>query len=193
MDSAAPQAAHVQGVPIDLASLPQLDLIEVGEGALRVPFWGFGGVPFLPALRRIDQDVTTSRFIEAKSGEFCELYLFEDGTWRCVPASFSTVIASQLFYESEDCTQGRAYPGPFTCDGGQPPRGVIVQSTQGIACKGFPVLDAYAFGEKSSARSVSRLSGSCQHLFVSDDTNLLKLNEMNPAELFAPIERVLKD
>lgn len=198
LGQAEPVVAHLQGAPIDLASLPQLDVIEVGNGLLRVPFYGFGGVPFVPAPAAFASG--TLRFIEAKSGDICQPYVFADGIWRCVPhASFSPIWAHNVYYESADCTGGRAYTAASAiCVYGtlRKPRGIIAQAAEG--CTPLPVIDTLEFSnEASSADLVSYRyspSSTCRSKYVSDDAHLVRMSAVqNLDDLFVPMERKLSD
>jgi hypothetical protein len=187
-------AAHVQGAPIDLASLPQLEVIEVGGGPLRVAFYGFGGVPFFPA--PLENPLSAGAIFEAATGEPCWPEWFEDKTLRCVPSSFQVTANSNVFYESEGCTGARVSIAPTRCVAGPEPRGLILLDlNQWSVPEGFPVSETLEFGEKFSSTSVFRasdLSSTCQIANV-DSSSLLRMNAVNPAELFVPMERKLKD
>lgn len=195
MSSTEQQSVEVPGAPIDLASLPTLDLIEVGDSPLKLVFYGFGGVPFLPASRRLDAGLSVGRFIEAASGESCWPVWFEDGTWRCVPPSFPVVGDFELHHESEDCTGPPLYPAlePRSCVGKQPElRGLVVQRLTGATCM-IPAVQALEFGEKFRPSSLSHGSPICQTTRVSDGSSVFRLNEVDPAQLFVPMERTLQD
>jgi hypothetical protein len=188
-------AAHVQGAPIELSSLPQLELIEVGDGPLRLTFYGFGGVPFYPAS---EENLSTGPFIEAASGEHCWPQWFEDKTWRCVPSSFYIVANSDVYYESEGCTGARAYfaPTEATCLGAPEPRGLVLLDLQNWSPReGFPIIETLEFGAAFSQTSVFRgsdLSSACQNENVFGGPSLVRMNALDPTEIFVPIERKLK-
>jgi hypothetical protein len=200
IESSEPSVRHDQGAPIDLASLPQLDLIEVGNGPLRLAFYGFGGVPFLPAPRGIDSGTDAGPFIDVKSGERCWPRFFADKTWRCVPSSFRPEMDFNLLYESEDCTGTRVHVVSPPCgDQARETRGVIVE-TLNFECGGldYPVVETLGLEERSSTRSVSYRgspsSSSCQRRSLAEDANLFRATKvLNPDEVFAPMERKLKD
>jgi hypothetical protein len=195
--SAETNVIYSQGAPIDLASLPKLDVIEVGNGPLKLGFFGFDGVPFLPAPRTIDSLAYPGRFIDVARGEPCELQLFADRTWRCVPSSFQSVMDFDFYYESEDCTGTRDYSASLYCmDPTRKPRGVIVKSLTPVVCGDYLVTDTLELGGASSADRVSNhgLSATCRSRSSSDALNLLTVSkQLNPADVFVPMERVVKE
>lgn len=189
---------HDRGAPVELASLPRLEVIEVGSGPVRLPFYGFGGVPFLPVQRGFDNVTTVGPFKDVASGEPCEPFMFADRTWRCVPTSFIPIVDFELLYESEDCTGGRAYSVGNACADARPaPRGVLVSSFSTVIDCVHPVIETIGFEGRSSAASVSRrgLAGpACERLPASPDASLFRAsNALDPAELFGAMERRLKD
>jgi hypothetical protein len=92
---------YPQEAAIDVTSLPRLEVIQVGTGALRAPFYGVDNVPYLPVSSGVP-------FTEAASGDSCRPYPFADGTWRCVPSTFPRVADYDLVYQSADCPGLRA-------------------------------------------------------------------------------------
>jgi len=199
--STEPSVILTQGAPIPLASLPQLDVIEVGNGPLRAKFLGFDGVPFLPAPRTNDSP-EPGPFIDAARGEPCNPHLFPDGTWRCIPFSFQQVMDFDFFYESQDCTGPRAYnPYPSTateyCElASYTPRGVFVQSLLPNVCWDRPVTETLELDGESSAPDVSYhgLSSTCRSVPPSAGLHLLKVGrQLNPSDVFVAMELKMKD
>jgi hypothetical protein len=198
--STEPAVVQTQGASIDLASLPQLDVIEVGNGPLRLAFYGFDGVPFLPAPGHFENP-SDGRFIDVARGETCLPYLFPEGKWFCVPSSFDFVMDFDLLYESEDCTGARAYSAPGRCIGTDTTpalRGIVVQTLMQEECANYRVMDTFELEGRSSATPLYRQglgSSTCQRSNASDDnSNLLSPTKaLNPAEVFVPMERKLSD
>jgi len=189
-----------QGAPIDLASIPHLDVIEVGKGPLTLAFHGFGGVPFLPAPRKFN-DGPTGRFTDVARREACDPFVFPDGKWRCVPSSFDSVTENAFFYESSDCTGTRDYNVHARCgDNTRKPPGVIVAGAPQDGCTTYPVAEALELGDHVTAGPISQnphLSSTqpaCSSRPVSASMNLLRVTrELNPDEVFVPMDRGLKD
>jgi hypothetical protein len=169
----------------------------VGNGPLKLPFFGFDGVPFLPAPRNMDAVASPGPFIDVARGEPCQPRIFQDGTWRCVPSSFQSVMDFDFYYESEDCTGERAYGATTYCgDAARKPQGVIVQSLTPSVCRDYLVTGTFELGGAASAARVSHhgLSPTCRAGSASDAQNLLKVSkELNPAEVFIAMERVVKE
>jgi hypothetical protein len=105
-----------------------------------------------------------------------------------------------LLYESEDCTGTRVHVVSPPCgDQARETRGVIVE-TLNFECGGldYPVVETLGLEERSSTRSVSYRgspsSSSCQRRSLAEDANLFRATKvLNPDEVFAPMERKLKD
>jgi hypothetical protein len=189
---------HDRGAAVDVAKLPQLDLIEVGSGPLRLPFYGFGGVPFFPAPRGPEAETTVGPFKDVSTGEPCEPSMFADRTWRCVPSSFMSIIDFELLYESEDCTGARAYNVSTTCVADRPaPRGVVVQSFSSFVDCRHPVIDVIGFDGRSTATAVSRrglATAACERVPLSTNDRLFRATKaLNPAEVFVALDREVKD
>jgi hypothetical protein len=177
------------GGAIDVASLPRLQVIRVGTGALRASFYGFDGVPFFPASG-------TAPFTEAASGDACTPYPFADGTWRCVPSTFPRVADYDLYYQSADCTGERVYPWSNNGCPNAPrqPVGMIVQL---FGC-GRSVSETLEFEETSSPGLVYHRTpvAACEDLgsFPRPGGKLFKATKVvNPADRFVPFERKLAD
>lgn len=111
---------YVQGAPIDVASLPRLEIIQVGTGSLRLPYYGFDKVPFFP--------VRDAPFLEAASGDSCQPYAFADGISRCVSSRYRLVADYDLYYKSADCSGDLVHPWFNVCPGMQrDPVGIIIR------------------------------------------------------------------
>jgi hypothetical protein len=185
------RTAYVQGPAIQLASLPKLDVIQVGNGSLRMPFYGFDNVPFFPA---------AASFIEAASGDSCVPRLFADGTWRCVPSSVQRMRDVDVYYQTPDCTGERLYawrPSDECPDEPREPTAMTVEPFAGN-CPVHPITDTLEFdgppATRSALFSISPFSG-CQSLLQPDDqVKILRATKVvNPAERFIPFERTLSD
>jgi hypothetical protein len=187
--SLGPVTTYLQGAPIDVASLPRLDVIQVGTGSLELPFYGFDNVPFLPVHGALP-------FIEVASGDSCVPYPFADGTWRCVPSTFPRVADYDQYYQSADCTGERVYPWRNVCPNAQrEPIGMIVQR---FGCGPVPVTETLEFDGTSSSKGPvfhATPSVACQELgFSADGLKLFRATKVvNPAERFIPFERKLTD
>ena len=195
---ALPDATVVydQGPPIDLASIPRLDVIEVGSGPLTLAFYGFGGVPFLPAPHKFF-DAPVVRFTDVARKEPCDPFVFGDGKWRCVPSSFVPRGSSSLFFESSDCTGtplfAAARPG-LCSDTTRAPAGVIIITESQQGCTNQPVGAAAEIGGPVTTSAVSQNRGSfCLSASVSATNDFLELKpQLNPDEVFVTMERGLK-
>jgi hypothetical protein len=185
------RTAYLQGPSIDPASLPKLDVIHVGKGPLRMPFYGFDGVPFLPA---------TDSFVEAASGDACYARLFGDGTWRCVPSTFTRLRDIEVYYQSADCTGERLYTWgpPEECRDVFPePTGMTVEPFKG-QCAVHAITDTLEFEGPPSTRStlfsINPVNG-CRALFdPTDRVKILKATKVvDPAERFIAFERELSE
>jgi hypothetical protein len=182
---------YVQGAPIDIASLPKLQVIQVGTGSLEVSFYGFGNVPFVPV-------GGAASFTEVASGDACAPRPFADGTWRCVPTTFPRVADYDLFYQSSDCTGERLYPWKASVCPNAPrqPLGMIVQR---FGCGPVPVSETLEFDGTSSSTSPvfhPTPSVACQDAGFSfaGGLKLFRATKVvNPAERFIPFERKLAD
>jgi hypothetical protein len=179
---------YVQGAPIDVATLPATELIDVGNGPAQGRFLGFGGIPFFPARY-------AGPFADAASGEACLLYQFADGVLRCVPSSFAVPMLENLYHEGSTCDGARLYAwGP--CAGTPDPRGLV--HLEVATCGGGVATGTFALSGKSSASVVSRVNtttGDCESLDTAGDTSALFLlgESLDPAEVFAAVERVTRD
>lgn len=188
----------VQGEPIDLASLPRLDVILVGDGPLKLAFYGFDGTPFLPATTgRAESTIAPGPFLDVARGEPCVPRLFADGAWRCVPSSFQAVMDFNLYYESMDCTGARAHiPSGYCEDAKRLPRGVVVETLKSVQCQ-VPIVDTLELEGQSTSTWASMHPLNtlpCESRVLPEGMKLLKVKgSLNPAELFVPMERVSKE
>ncbi|HEY8923159.1 MAG TPA: hypothetical protein VIU64_02190 [Polyangia bacterium] len=188
-----------QGDPIDLASIPQLDVIEVGSGPLTVAFHGFGGVPFLPARRKHD-DGPAGRFTDVARNQPCDPFVFADGKWRCVPSSFDPASQKAFYYESSDCTGTQLYGVLSPCgDDTRKPAGVIVEGTRQDGCTNYPVVTTLELGDRVTMGPISKRppfisTSSCSPISVPASSNLLRVTrELNADDVFVPMDRGLED
>jgi hypothetical protein len=179
---------HVQGAPIDAATLPATELIEVGKGPVQGRFFGFGGVPFISAQ-------FAHPFVDAASGEACHPYQFADGVLRCVPSSFAAPLLESLYHEGSTCDGARLHLWS-SCPGTPEPQGLVqVEATD---CGDPVVTGTFTLSGKSSASVVSRVnatSGDCESFDTAPYTVPFFLlgESLNPAEVFPAVERVTRD
>jgi hypothetical protein len=79
----------------------------------------------------------------------------------------------------------------------EPSRGVVVQTLILADCTNYQIVETLELAGSSSAPSLSRhglSSAPCQDLSLSADANVLRVtNVLNPAEVFAAMERKLND
>jgi len=195
--------SYLQGAPISVASLPKLEVMQVGTGSLRVPFYGYEGVPFYPVpnlgapLAGVGGQVP---FIEAATGNSCNPYLFADGTWRCIPSTFQRVSDYDSYYQSPDCTGALVYPWASSaiCSGvPRQPLGIFVLHFGGCGDP-VPVTETLTFEEPSLASGLvyhPSPTKACEPGFSLDDRvrGLRATKPVNPADLFIPFERILLD
>lgn len=192
-----PTVAYDLGSPIDLATIPQLDVIEVGSGPLTMAFYGFGGVPFFPAPRKYDAPAV-GRFTDVARRQPCEPFPFGDGKWRCVPPSFAESNAPSLFYESSDCTGTLAYrEGVPMCSGTtRELTGIVLVTSGREGCTRQPIGATLELGgpvTQGSPISQSR-SSLCLSTTASPSMNLVEVTrQLNPDEVFVPMEHGLKN
>lgn len=172
---------YMQGAPIDLASLPRLETIQVGTGSLRLPYYGFDGVPFFPVPR--------APFLEAASGDTCHPYAFADGITRCVSSRFPLVADYDHYYNSADCSGDLVYPWFDSCN--RPaPVGIIIRP---FGCAKI-VTETLEFD--GTVATASRLfhptpSSSCQDSgFVAREGSkwFRATKPANPADRFVPFD-----
>jgi hypothetical protein len=158
-----PDESYIQGAAIDASTLPTLETLVVGTGAVRARFSGFGGVPYVPIGYR-------HTGLLDESGEDCLPFRFPDGSLRCVPTSFSHATSRSLVYEDASCDGSPVVawvPQP-TCPAGPAlPRGaVFVDPT---ACE-LAVTELMAVVGKSTASTLyarDAASGACQAITPS--------------------------
>jgi hypothetical protein len=181
---------YLPGAPIDLATLPNTEIIEVGDGPVRGRFLGVEGVPFFPAFR-------TGPLVEAASGEGCSPYDFADGITRCVPSSFPIQVGRDTFYEGSSCDGAPLHPwNEAACPRTPEPRGVVVIEVQ--TCGNGVATETFAVSGKSDARVVSRVNGTtgaCEAFDLAMDTSTFFVigESLDPADVFSSLERVTRD
>jgi hypothetical protein len=177
---------YVQGAPIDVASLPRLEIIQVGTGSLRLPYYGFDGVPFFP--------VPGAPFLEAASGDTCHPYAFADGITRCVSSRFPLVADYDHYYQSADCSGDLVYPWFDSCNRPAPvgivirPFGCAKTVTETLEFDGTVAAGAGLFHPTPSS--------SCQDSgFVAREGSkwFRASKPVNPADRFIPFELLLGD
>jgi hypothetical protein len=196
--SADPAEVLLAGAPIQLASLPKLEVIDVGTGPLRVRFHGFGGVPFLPASRRFEYLDKTGPFLEAATGEWCEPHPFSDGQWRCVPSSFEEVMDFHLLFASPDCTGARLFASssfPSCSAKGREPRGVVVKTLVGAVPGYDQIVGTFGVTGKVSPSIVSTgpPASSCRAMSTNGGSYYEANKDLTPADFFSSFERKLSD
>lgn len=177
---------YMQGAPIDLASLPRLETIQVGTGSLRLPYYGFDGVPFFP--------VPGAPFLEAASGDTCHPYAFADGVARCVPSRFRLVADFDQYYQSADCSGDLVYPWFDSCNH-PAPVGIIIRPF-GCAKTVTETLEFDGTVTAGSGLFHPTPSSSCQDSgFVAREGSkwFRATKPVNPADRFIPFERLLGD
>jgi hypothetical protein len=189
-----PKESYVQGAPIDLATIPTLETLVVGSGRVQGRFSGFGGVPFLPDVRR-------GAFVDAESGVACMPYQISDGTLRCIPRSFGLVGPEDFFYESSSCSGARVVlwqPNPPCLTDAPLPEGVFLTG-DATDCGREPIVtEVNAIAGPSTAGTLyfaNSMTGACEPVAdLSPSVTPLSLGEpLDPAEIFAPVERTIRE
>jgi hypothetical protein len=180
--------AYLQGAPIDVATLPTTTLMETGNGPVQGRFFGFGGIPFIPAQ-------FAQPFVDAASGEDCHPYDFADGALRCVPSSFAAPLLENLYYEGSTCDGARLHLWT-ACPGTPEPRGLVHIEVGN--CDEVVVTGTFALSGKSSASVasyVNETTGNCVSFATAEVTAPFFLlgESLNPAEEFPAVERVTRD
>ncbi len=178
--------AYLQGAPIDVTSLPQLETIQVGTGSLRLSYYGFAGVPFFP--------IPGAPFLEAASGDTCRPYAFADGATRCVPSTFEVVSNYNHYYKTADCSGDLVYPWFDACND-PAPVGVIIQPF-GCAKRVTETLEFDGTVPTAGGLFHPTPSSSCQDSgFVAREGAkwFRATKPVNPADRFITFERSLGD
>jgi hypothetical protein len=191
-DDGGPVNVYVQGAAIEIASLPRLDVFEVGSGPVTVTFAGYDGVPFLPATKHANPD--SMRFTDVARGETCTPSVFADGTWRCVPRSFPFEMDFHLYYQSENCTGSRAFLPPHSCSG-KKAAGVVLQSLMSRDCA-YALTETHELGEylTEGHTSYTGLSMRCTIVGTDVTPQLLSVGKaLDPDEVFATMERTVRN
>jgi hypothetical protein len=185
---------YVAGAPIDVATLPAIDHLEVGTGPLKGPFRGYGGVPYLPESRY-------PWLVESETGEACRPAKFEDGTLRCLPESVPGAREGEFYYESSACNgarvvlQARGEP----CLPAPPmPRAAVIVEIDSV-CGSSAIVDTVAITGASTASTLygtNPETGACEGFDTSsivDGTAYLIGESLDPADLFVEVEIVLRE
>jgi hypothetical protein len=181
----------VGGASIDPATLPALETIEVGNGAVRGAFLGISGVPFFPV------SLGNGPFLEASSGESCRPEEFADGALRCVPGSFSR-LGSIIYYADPTCTSTplvRLEDDP--CER-VPIAGILIYE-EGVECRASRIVESRALGPRTTAAIVYRFEATtqtCAPLQTSTDTTAGFYpfgDTLDADEVFPRVERIMRD
>jgi hypothetical protein len=187
--SLAPDDSYVQGAAIDASTLPTLETLVVGTGAIRALFSGFGGVPYVP----IGYGHTG---LLDESGEACLPFRFPDGSLRCVPTSFSHATPTALVYEDAACDGPPLVPWipEPTCPADAPlPGGVtFVDRT---ACE-LAVTELMAVVGQSTASTLyarDAASGACEAVNLSSPApTYLRLGDVLQASSFPDLNPTIR-
>jgi hypothetical protein len=178
---------YLEGARVDPATLPTTELVDVGGGAVRSRFLGFGGIPYIPYV--------AEPFVDAASGESCELRAFADGAVRCVPSSVIRTPSGSVAYEGSSCDGARLL-GWSGCPGEPKPRAVLLYTVG--ECGASQIMETYALAGATSATTVSYLdptSSTCVSIDRATDTStFFRFGEpLNPPDVFPAVERVIRD
>lgn len=184
-----PDESYIQGAAIDASTLPTLETLTVGTGAVRGLFSGFGGVPYVPI------GYGNTGLLD-ESGEACFPFHFPDGSLRCVPTSFSNATRAGLVYEDASCDGPPLafwIPKP-TCPADAPlPRGVVF--VDGTACE-LAVTEVMAVVGQSTPRTLygrDVASGVCKPVTPSSPPpTYLRLGEVLDATTFPDLKPTIR-
>jgi hypothetical protein len=185
-----------EGPAIDIATLPALDVVEVGTGPLRLRFHGFQGTPFVPD--DVSSGLLWGPFFEAASGETCQPHTFADGSTRCVPLSYLPTTEAAFRYESPACDGERLFPWSAAgdCAGSTPePRGVLIRAPSTSACSSASIGEVLEFdGTVVPAGTLYHKGGTgCAAAGFSTDPLFIARKSVKPADVFIEIERAVGD
>jgi hypothetical protein len=183
------EESYIQGEAIDASTLPTLETLVVGTGAIRALFSGFGGVPYVP----IGYGHTG---LLDESGEACLPFHFPDGSLRCVPTSFSHATPAALVYEDASCDGPPLVawiPKP-TCPADPPlPRGTLFVDQSG--CE-LAVTELRAVvGQSTASLFYARdaASGACAAITTSSPPpTYLQLGEILEATTFPALKATIR-
>jgi hypothetical protein len=187
--SLPPRESYVQGAAIDASTLPTLETLVVGTGAVRSLFSGFGGVPYAPIAYR------HTGLLDEAGGE-CLPFRFPDGSLRCVPTSFSHATSTALAYEDASCEGSpvAAWVARPTCpaDPPLPPGVMLVDPT---ACE-LAVTELMAVVGQSTASTLyakDATSGACKAITMSSPApTYLRLGEVLDAATFTDLKPTMR-
>ena len=195
----APVQAYIQGAPIEVETLPSLELLEVGTSGVQGIFFGYEGTPLVPFRRG-------AFFVDSSSGQKCSPYDFANGALRCVPVrsseqpggSTEMVSSEGILYESASCTGKRFVPNrPDACMTNPPPPtrlGIGAESP----CSSGLIAELVALSAPSNPSALYRVNpdtSACESVNPADlGGSFQELGAaLDPAEEFAEMQRVLRD
>jgi hypothetical protein len=190
-----PSEVYVAGAPVDVATLPLIDHLEVGTGPLRARFQGFDGVPYVPVWRWPEP------FVDSASGQPCKPLEFEDGALRCVPDSVPTASEGGFYYESASCSGTRValWTPDVDCFPDPPaPLTAVVVATDEV-CSTGTIVDTPAVTGRSNATTlywINPMTGACEGFDWSGNPDRVAYilgESLDPADLFAEVELVLRE
>ena len=181
-----------QGPAIDVATLPALDVVEVGTGPLRARFHGFDGVPF------VAEAGPGGTFFEADSGAACKPLAFSDGNWRCVPSAYYSTTEADFFYQSPGCDGDRlfAWSASLDCPESTPaPEGVFIVQRDVGACGSSSIAEVLEFdGSAEPPNTLYRkVEAGCVAATAPAGPLLVASKPLDPAETFIEVERAIGD
>lgn len=184
-----PGESYVQGAAIDASTLPTLETLVVGTGAVRALFSGFGGVPYEPIWYG-------HTGLLDESGEACQPFRFPDGALRCVPTSFSHATPTALAYEDASCGGSPvvAWVARPTCPADPPlPRSVMLVDQ--TACE-LAITELMAVVGQSTASTLyakDPASGACKTITMSSPApTYLRLGEVLDATTFPDLKPTVR-
>jgi hypothetical protein len=185
-----PTESYARGAAIDLATLPTLETLVVGTGAVRVLFSGFGGIPYMPR--------QTGTLRDESNGQ-CLPFHFPDGSLRCVPTSFPTTLPSAFLYEDASCSGAPVMPWNSTgaCPADGPlPRAVLIpdQTTKCLQQLALSeVLSVIGESDESAFYAKDIMTGACQSAKATSPTpTYLRLGAALKASEFGKLERTTR-
>jgi hypothetical protein len=187
-----PTAFYLPSESIDLSTLPTLEALVVGTGAVRAAFSAFGSVPYLPLQRG------AGPLMDA-SGSPCLAWGAPDATVRCVPASSAAANRQAFLYEDASCSAAPvvAWSARPTCPADPPLPSVVLILDPPVGCsQGFDFSEAFEVLGKSTsstfyAKDSTDACGPAEP--VSPAVTFLKLSSAVAPAAFPEIERTLGD
>lgn len=185
-----PAESYVQGAAIDASTLPTLETLVVGTGAVRALFSGFGAVPYVP----IGYEHTG---LLDEAGEACLPFRFPDGSLRCVPTSFSHATPAALVYEEASCDGPPlvAWVPKPTCPADPPlPRGVLFLDRTGCELAVTEVMAVVGQSTASILYARDAASGACEAITTSAPSpTYLRLGEVLDANTFPDLKPTIRE